>query len=78
MVNLLIGHEIVIQLTTHQLTSHYQGTQMEIIITVIYYLLVAFVSIILIYNFIKTKDWQKEVLTIIVVLPFLLRLFMLK
>jgi hypothetical protein len=51
---------------------------MDIIITIIYYCLVAFVSAVLIYNFIKTKDWQKEILTIIVVLPFLLRLFMLK
>lgn len=51
---------------------------MEVIITLIYYALVAFVSIVLIYNFFKTKNWQKEVLTIIVVLPFLLRLFMLK
>jgi hypothetical protein len=51
---------------------------MDFIVTFIYYALVAFVSIVLIYNFFKTKDWQKEVLTIIVVLPFLLRLFMLK
>ena len=51
---------------------------MDTIITIIYYCLVAFVSAILIYNLIKSKEWQKEVLTIIVVLPFLLRLFMLK
>jgi len=51
---------------------------MDLIVTFIYYALVAFVSIVLIYNFFKSKDWQKEVLTIIVVLPFLLRLFMLK
>ena len=51
---------------------------MDLIITIIYYCLVAFVSAVLIYNLIKTKEWQKEVLTIIVVLPFLLRLFMLK
>jgi amino acid permease len=51
---------------------------METLITIIYYLLVAFVSAVLIYNFFKTKDWQKEVLTVIVALPFILRLFMLK
>jgi LPS O-antigen subunit length determinant protein (WzzB/FepE family) len=51
---------------------------MEVIITIIYYGLVAFVSAVLLYSFFKTKDWQKEILTIIVVLPFLLRLFMLK
>ena len=51
---------------------------MQTIITFIYYCLVGFVSIVLIYNLIKTKDWQKEILYAIVVIPFLLRLFMLK
>jgi len=51
---------------------------MELIITIIYYALVAFVSALLIYNLIKSKEWQKEILTIIVLIPFLLRLFMLK
>lgn len=51
---------------------------MELAVTIIYYCLVAFVSILLIYNLIKTKEWQKEVLYIIVLIPFLLRLFMLK
>ena len=48
------------------------------IITIIYYLLIAYVSIILIYNLIKTRTWEKEALYIIVLLPFLLRLFRLK
>jgi len=48
------------------------------IITIIYYLLIAYVSIILIYNLVKTKTWEKEALYIIVLLPFLLRLFRLK
>ncbi len=51
---------------------------MELIVSIIYYALVAFVSIVLIYNLIKTREWQKEVLYIIVLIPFLLRLFMLK
>ena len=51
---------------------------MEFIITVVYYCLVGFVSVLLIYNLVKTKDWQKEILYVIVLLPFLLRLFMLK
>ena len=51
---------------------------MELAVTTIYYVLVGFVSILLIYNLVKTKEWQKEVLTIIVLIPFLLRLFMLK
>ena len=48
------------------------------LITWIYYLLVAFVSLILIWNMIKTKSWEKEILYIIVLVPFLLRLFHLK
>ncbi len=48
------------------------------IITVLYYLLVAYVSVILIWNLIKTRKWEKEILYIIVLLPFLLRLFRLK
>jgi len=48
------------------------------IITIIYYLLIAYVSVILIYNLIKTRTWEKEALYIIVLLPFLLRLFRLK
>jgi hypothetical protein len=51
---------------------------MDFIITIIYYVLVAYVSVLLIYNLIKTKKWEKEVLYLIVLLPFLLRLFMLK
>ena len=51
---------------------------MELAVTIIYYCLVGFVSILLIYNLIKTKEWQKEVLYILVLVPFLLRLFMLK
>ena len=51
---------------------------LQTIITVIYYLLVAYVSVIIVYNLIKTKSFQKEVLYVIVLLPFLLRLFRLK
>lgn len=51
---------------------------MEFIVTMIYYCLVAFVSLLLITNFLKSKDWQKEILTLIVLVPFILRLFMLK
>jgi undecaprenyl pyrophosphate phosphatase UppP len=53
-------------------------TAMDFIITIIYYILVGLISVVLIYNFIKTKEWEKEVLYIIVLIPFLLRLFMLK
>jgi len=47
-------------------------------ITIIYYLLIAYISIILVVNLIKSRTWQKEILYIIVLVPFLLRLFRLK
>ncbi len=47
-------------------------------ITIIYYTLVAFISIILLYNLVKSKSWDRELLYIVVLIPFLLRLFMLK
>jgi len=48
------------------------------LITVIYYALVAFISVILLYNLVKSKSWDRELLYIVVLIPFLLRLFMLK
>ena len=48
------------------------------IVTVIYYLLVAFIVFIVIRNLIRTRRWETEVLYIVVLVPFLLRLFRLK
>lgn len=48
------------------------------IITVLYYLLVAFAAGLMVWNLIKTRKWQEEVLYMIVLLPFLLRLLRLK
>ena len=47
-------------------------------VTVVYYLLVAYTAVILIYNVLKTRKWDRELLYIIVLIPFLLRLFRLK
>ena len=52
--------------------------QLQAMVTVLYYLLVAFVAVMMIWNFIRSKDWKEEVLYVIVLVPFLLRLFMLK
>jgi hypothetical protein len=49
-----------------------------VVVTVLYYALVAFVSLLLVYNLVKSKQWEKDVLYILVLLPFLLRLFRLK
>lgn len=51
---------------------------MDLIISIIYYVLVGYVSVLLIFNLIKTKEWRREILYIIVLIPFLLRLFLLK
>ena len=51
---------------------------LQTIITLIYYGLIAFVIVILIWNLIKARKWQQEVLYVVVLLPFLLRLLRLK
>jgi len=48
------------------------------IITILYYILTAFIALLIIWNFIKSKKWQEEVLYIIILIPFLLRLLRLK
>jgi ABC-type spermidine/putrescine transport system permease subunit I len=48
------------------------------IVAVLYYLLTAYVAVMLVWNFVKRKKWQEEVLYIIVLIPFLLRLLRLK
>jgi hypothetical protein len=48
------------------------------IITVLYYLLVAYIAVLMVWNLVKSKKWQEEILYIIVLMPFLLRLLRLK
>ncbi len=48
------------------------------LITLAYYCLVALVSAMMVWNLIRAEKWEKEVLYIVVLLPFLLRLFLLK
>ena len=51
---------------------------MNTIVTVLYYLLTAYVAVLLVWNFLKRKNWQEEVLYIVVLIPFVLRLLRLK
>jgi uncharacterized membrane protein len=51
---------------------------MNAIVTVLYYLLTAFVAVLLVWNFLRRKSWQEEVLYVIVLIPFVLRLLRLK
>ncbi len=48
------------------------------IVTILYYLMTAAVAALLVWNFLKRKNWQEEVLYVIVLIPFLLRLFRVK
>lgn len=48
------------------------------VVTVLYYALVAFLSVLLIWNLARSKRWERDVLYVIVLVPFLLRLFRLK
>ena len=48
------------------------------IISVVYYLFIALIAVLIVYNLVKSKDWKKEVIYIVILIPFLLRLFMIK
>ena len=48
------------------------------LITLLYYVMVAGVSALLVVNLVRSRKWEEEVLYVIVLLPFLLRLFRLK
>jgi hypothetical protein len=47
-------------------------------ISIVYYALVAWISFVLVRNLIRCRQWEKELLYVIVLLPFLLRLLRLK
>ena len=51
---------------------------MATIVTILYYLLTAFVAVMLVWNFLRRKNWQEEALYVIILIPFLLRLLRLK
>ncbi len=50
----------------------------QTVITFIYYLIVGYAAVTMIYNLIREKSWEKEILYIIVLIPFILRLLRLK
>lgn len=51
---------------------------LQMLISILYGLLILFVSVLLIWNLIRSRKWEEEILLVIVVVPFLLRLFGLK
>jgi len=48
------------------------------IMTILYYILTAYIALLIVWNLLKSKKWQEEILYIIILMPFLLRLFRLK
>jgi hypothetical protein len=49
-----------------------------LIITLLYYLLIAYIAGLIIWNMIRSKKWQEEILYLIILMPFILRLLRLK
>ncbi|MCX6544649.1 MAG: hypothetical protein NTV05_09575 [Acidobacteria bacterium] len=49
-----------------------------LVVTWLYYLLVAFVTALLVTNLIRSRKWEQDVLYVLVLVPFVLRLLRLK
>ncbi len=49
-----------------------------VIVTALYYVMVGYVALLLLYSLIKSTKWERDVLYVLVLIPFLLRLFRLK
>ncbi len=47
-------------------------------IMILYYVITAFFGAVLFWNFIKSKDVQKAILYLVILMPFVLRVFYLK
>jgi ABC-type spermidine/putrescine transport system permease subunit I len=56
----------------------FEGGSWPMIITILYYLLTAYIAFLIIWNLVRRKKWQEEILYIIILMPFLLRLLRLK
>ena len=51
---------------------------LQTVITLAYYAMTAGAAALLVYNFVKAKSWEREVLYLIVLVPFVLRVLRLK
>ena len=51
---------------------------MNTFVTLLYYVMAAYVAAMLLWNFARTRRWEQEVLYLLVAIPFLLRLLHLK
>jgi hypothetical protein len=48
------------------------------IVTFLYYVLIGFIAVLILWNLFRSRKWQEELLYVIVLLPFILRLLRLK
>jgi cell division protein FtsW (lipid II flippase) len=55
-----------------------KSEQLDIFKEDIFDLLTAYIAFLIVWNLLKRKKWQEEILYIIILIPFLLRLFRLK
>jgi len=51
---------------------------MNTVVAILYYLLTGYVAVLLVWNFLKGRKAQDEILYVIVLIPFILRLLRLK
>jgi hypothetical protein len=51
---------------------------MSALVTIMYYAMTAYIAVLLAWNFVKRRKWQDEFLYLIILIPFLLRVFRLK
>jgi hypothetical protein len=50
----------------------------QALVGLLYYALVAFIALVLVLNLIRARHWEEEILYVVVLVPFLLRLLRLK
>jgi hypothetical protein len=48
------------------------------LITILYYVLSAYIAVLIIWNLIRSRKWQEEMLYVIILIPFILRVLSLK
>ena len=49
-----------------------------VVVTILYYAMVGYVALLLLDGLVRSRRWERDVLYILVLIPFLLRLFRLK
>jgi hypothetical protein len=51
---------------------------MNTFITILYYVLSAYIAVLILWNLIRSRKWQDEILYVIILIPFVLRVLGLK